>query len=85
VVHRRQQEERAASSASGQSRRLQDFVAVVTANRIAPLTAYARTNWPVHPEEFFAEAYSLWLNDRPYLQANAPALVTWFDSGGHRT
>lgn len=82
-VHRRQAEE-AAAQGTGRSRRLDGFVAVVNANNIPPLTAYAAQNWPGHPEEFFAEAHSLWLNDRAYLQTNAPALVTWFDGGGHR-
>ena len=54
------------------------------ANNIPPLTQYAADNWPRHPEEFYAEAYSLWLSDRTYLQTNAPTLVTFFDSGGHR-
>ncbi|MGH4012694.1 MAG: hypothetical protein ACRDSL_01885 [Pseudonocardiaceae bacterium] len=83
AVHQRQAEERAVSGAAGGSRRLENFVNVVNTNQIPPLTAYARRNWPANPDEFFAEAYSLWRNDRPYLQANAPALVTWFDSGGH--
>jgi peptidoglycan hydrolase-like protein with peptidoglycan-binding domain len=66
------------------SRRLQNFVTFVTGNRIDPLTDYARRNWPAHPEEFFAEAYGLWLNDPTYLQANAPQLFNWFEQGQHR-
>ncbi|MGY4644247.1 peptidoglycan-binding protein [Cellulomonas sp. URHB0016] len=84
TVHDRRADETAVSGAAGGSRRLADFVTVVNANRVPPLTEYARRNWPGHPEEFFAEAYALWQNDRQYLQTNAPSLVTWFDGGGHR-
>jgi len=66
------------------SKHLKDFVDMVNANKIPPLTDYAKKNWPSHPEEFFAEAYSLWLNDPDYLAANALPLKNWFDSGGHR-
>jgi peptidoglycan hydrolase-like protein with peptidoglycan-binding domain len=75
--------EQAVTGAQGRSARLDAFVAHVQANRIPPLTAYAASNWPNHPEEFFAEAYSLWRNDRQYLQTNAPTLVAWFDAGSH--
>jgi hypothetical protein len=68
----------------GRSRRLQNFVTFVTRNRIDPLTDYARRNWPNHPEEFFAEAYSLWLNDPTYLKSNAKDLFDWFEQGQHR-
>ncbi len=73
----------AAPGPGGQSRRLRDFVAVVIRNRIPRLTSYAEQNWPARPQEFFAEAFSLWRNDRAYLQTNAPALVAWFDAGNH--
>jgi hypothetical protein len=66
------------------SARLKAFVDFVTAKHIPPLTAYARDNWPAHPEEFFAEAYSLWLSDPDYLASQAPALKDWFDQGKHR-
>ncbi|NNH06960.1 peptidoglycan-binding protein [Cellulomonas fimi] len=84
TVHARRADEDVVTGGGGRSQRLDDFVAVVNANSIPPLTEYARRNWPGHPEEFFAEAYSFWRNDRQYLQTNAPALVTWFDGGGHR-
>lgn len=83
VVHDRQRDEAAMSGAPKQSKRLANFVAHVNKHKIPPLTEYARTNWPAHPEEFFAEAYSLWQNDRQYLQTNAPTLVAWFDAGEH--
>ena len=74
----------AVSDASGgASKRLERFVAVVKKNKIAPVTQYAKDNWPGHPEEFFAEAYSLWLTNPGYLGDNAPALKAWFDAGEH--
>lgn len=69
---------------AGRSRHLKDFVDFVTAKKIPPLTEYAKANWPSKPEEFFAEAYSLWLNDPDYLTANAHGLKDWFDAGEHR-
>jgi hypothetical protein len=68
---------------SKRSKRLKNFVDFVTKNKIPPLTEYARLNWPAHPDEFFAEAYTLWINDPQYLEANARALKGWFDAGEH--
>jgi len=65
------------------SKRLTNFVDVVNKNKIPPLTDYARTNWPGHPEEFYAEAYALWLANPAFLDANAHALKAWFDAGEH--
>ncbi len=72
------------TGSSGNTARVQAFVAFVTKERIPALTKYAKDNWPGHPEEFFAEAYSLWLNDPEYLTSQAPTLKTWFDAGNHR-
>ena len=69
---------------SGNTARVQAFVAFVKKEKIPPLTKYAKDNWPKHPEEFFAEAFSLWLNDPEYLKSQAPTLKTWFDTGKHR-
>ena len=66
------------------TKRLQAFVDFVTAEKIPPLTAYSRDNWPADPGEFFAEAYTLWLNDPEYLDSEAPKLKKWFDDGKHR-
>ena len=66
------------------SARMQAFVAFVTKESIPRLTKYAEDNWPGKPDEFFAEAYSLWLNDPEYLQSQAPKLKAWFDAGKHR-
>jgi len=78
-----QKQEKAVSGSPNQSKRLKNFVDFVNKNNIPPLTEYAKVNWPQKPGEFFAEAYSLWLNDRTYLTANAKPLVDWFDSGEH--
>ncbi|HEY8699135.1 MAG TPA: DUF4157 domain-containing protein [Rhizomicrobium sp.] len=66
------------------TKRLQNFIDFVNANGIVPFTDYAKKNWPFLPDEFYAEAYSLWLTDREYLKANAPLLLQWFDAGHHR-
>lgn len=79
------QAQQAVSNKSGkESKRLENFVALVNKHKIPPLTEYAKKNWPGHPEEFFAEAYSLWLNDPTYLEANAKPIKDWFDAGEHR-
>jgi hypothetical protein len=70
--------------AGGQTERVRKFVEFVTAKKIQPFTAYARENWPDKPEEFFAEAYSLFLSDPEYLKKNAAALHGWFASGSYK-
>jgi hypothetical protein len=75
------------------STRLKSFVDVVKKNEIGPLTPYARIFYekyekdPTHPEAYFreefAEAFRLWKMDRASLEEQAPALVEWFDKGGH--
>jgi hypothetical protein len=74
-----------------------NFVDFVKRCNIPRLTKYAEDEWNYAdpysedtarnkggPGEFFAEAYSLWLNDRTYLEVNAPQLLKWFDRGGYR-
>jgi hypothetical protein len=79
-----QSDEAAVTSQTGtMSRRLERFVAVVNRNGIAPITPYARKNWPGHPDEFFAEAYAMWLNDPKRLDSLAKPLKDWFDAGEH--
>ena len=63
------------------SRRLEAFLTVVNTNNIAPITPYAQQNWPAHPEEFFAEAYSMWRNNPTQLPQ---PLRDFFDNGGHQ-
>lgn len=82
-VAEKTKEENAVKGTGGQSKRLQNFVALVNKHKIPPLTDYAKSKWPGEPEEFFAEAYSLWLSDRSYLETNAQPIVDWFDQGNH--
>jgi hypothetical protein len=63
------------------SLRLERFVAVVNARRITPITPYARQNWPGHPEEFYAEAYTMWVNKPKQLESLAKPLKEFFDAG----
>ena len=80
----KKKEKDATQNSKGQSKHLTNFVDFVTKNNIQPITDYARDNWPGNPEEFYAEAFSLWLNDPTYLKTNAPKLFDWFDTGQHR-
>jgi hypothetical protein len=79
----------AAAGAAGNarmSRRLERFLAVAHANHIAPITPYAQLQWnatPRVPDDFFAEAYSMWLNDPKQLEAKASKLKEFFDNGEH--
>jgi hypothetical protein len=65
----------------GRSLRLQNFVDVVNANKITPFTKYAIDNWPYKPEEFYAEAYSLWLTDPTFVKLHYKPVFDFFDSG----
>jgi hypothetical protein len=71
------------SKSAGDSKRVLEFVEFVTLKKIPPLTQYAKDNWPSKPEEFFAEAYSLWRTDPEYLKANAMPLYDWFVEGNY--
>ena len=78
------------SGGASHSRRLQNFVEYVTAlrpddqTRVIGITAYARGEWrKKKPGETFAEAYALWLTDRPFLTGVAPEFVTYFSKGLH--
>jgi hypothetical protein len=64
----------------GRSLRLHKFVTVVNANNITPFTKYAQNNWPYKPQEFYAEAYSLWLTDPGFLEHNYKPVVDFFGS-----
>ena len=67
----------------GRSLRLDKFVAVVNAANITPFTDYARKNWPYKPEEFYAEAYSLWLNESKFVEDNYKPIFDFFESGSY--
>ena len=65
---------------AGQTQRLTKFVDLVTKNHIAPFTDYSRQG----NKEFYAEAYSLWLVDREFLQTNYRAVFLFFENGDYR-
>jgi hypothetical protein len=64
--------------------KIQEFVDLVNKEKITPDTKYAQDNWPFAPEEFFAEAYSLWRVKPDKLKADAKPLFDWFESGKYR-
>lgn len=65
----------------GRTLRLQKFKDLVDNNKITPFTQYARDNWPYNPEEFYAEAYSLWLSDPTFVQKSYQPIYDFFNSG----
>lgn len=69
----------------GRSVRLNRFVEYVTQRNINPgLTDYTGVNWAGHPQELFAESYSLWLLDPQFLSGFSNDLFTYFESGAYR-
>jgi hypothetical protein len=83
VTAKKTDQAKVSGATANTSKRLENFVALVKKNKIQPFTKYAKDNWPGNPEEFFAEAYSLWQTNPGYLNDNAPALKAWFDAGNH--
>jgi len=75
---------RTAARAPTRPLRLQKFVDLVTAKKIAPFTEYAKENWPFKPGEFYAEAYALWLADPEFLDHNYGDLYDFFQNGDYR-
>ncbi len=70
------------SLAKNRKKRVQNFVEFVDSKKIAPITDYAKDNWPQKPEEFYAEAYSFWVTKK--LAAKSAELDKWFTAGKHR-
>jgi hypothetical protein len=70
--------------ASQHTRRLQKFIDLVNANNIRRFTRYSAQNWQQNPEEFYAEAYSLWLADPAFMRTNYRVVYDFFQSGEHR-
>jgi hypothetical protein len=68
---------------SGRTLRLQKFVALVTRHNIRRFTRYSAQHWPQNPEEFYAEAYSLWLVDPAFLQTNYRVVYEFFQNGDY--
>jgi hypothetical protein len=66
------------------SLRLHNFMTLVVDKEIAPFTSYAQENWPYEPEEFYAEAYSLWLNDPTFVSTYYKDLYDFFQRGDYR-
>lgn len=75
--------ETAAQGTGSESKRLANFVDFVTKNKIEPCSYYARINWPAHPEEFYADAFSLFHTDPHFMQTNYKSLFDWFANGEH--
>jgi len=65
-----------------QTQRLVKFVNI--AKKITPFTKYSTENWPQKPEEFYAEAYSLWLVHPEFLQRNYLPIFDFFENGDYR-
>lgn len=63
---------------------LRAFVDLVVTGGIAPCTGYAHQSWHDKHGEFFAEAYSLFLNEPLFLAHISKDLHTWFDKGVYR-
>ncbi|OIQ65247.1 hypothetical protein GALL_531960 [mine drainage metagenome] len=70
--------------AGDQTKRVRKFIDFVTDKKIEPFTEYARQNWPDKPDEFFSEAYSLFLSDPEFLKKNSAPLYNWFKSGSYK-
>ena len=63
------------------SKRLTEFMKFVKAKKIAPVSDYAATHGD---EEFYADAYSMWLTDPKQLEQKSPDLKKYFEAGKHR-
>jgi hypothetical protein len=66
---------------SDRTRRLQKFIDLVNANNIRRFTQYSAQNWQQNPEEFYAEAYSLWLVDPAFVRTYYKVVYDFFQSG----
>lgn len=58
-----------------------DFDGLVKAKKIEPVTWYAASN---PKDEFFPEAFTLFLGDPEWLKINRPDLFRWFETLGAR-
>jgi hypothetical protein len=76
--------ERALAGAQRRTLRLQKFINLVTTNKIDRFTDYSAANWRLLPEEFYAEAYGLWLTDPEFLMNNYKVVYNFFQSGDYR-
>ncbi|HEU4386648.1 MAG TPA: hypothetical protein VFV34_02540, partial [Blastocatellia bacterium] len=69
---------------TGRTKRLQKFVDLVNAKNIRRFTNYSVINWQNNPEEFYAEAYSLWLVDPNFVRTYYRDVYDFFQGGHHR-
>jgi hypothetical protein len=76
--------ERVFARARKRTLRVQKFIDLVTTNKIQRFTKYSKENWLLKPEEFYAEAYSLWLVDPQFLETNYKVVYDFFQSGDYR-
>jgi hypothetical protein len=60
--------------------RLQKFITLVENNHIRPFTERAAKS----REEFYAEAYALWLDDPAFLRTNWKVVYDFFENGDYR-
>jgi len=67
-----------------QTQRLVKFVNLVNAKGIIPFTTDSAENWPQKPDEFYAEAYSLWLAHPEFLKRNYLPIFDFFESGDYQ-
>ncbi|MCF2525647.1 hypothetical protein [Yinghuangia soli] len=63
---------------------LRSFVDFAGKLGIQPFTLYAQNKWASNQGEFFAEAYTLFLNDPDILRWISPDLFQWFADGRYR-
>ncbi len=70
------------SLAKDRNKKVHEFAKFVEKHNIAPITTYAEDNWPLKPEEFYAEAYSFWVTGK--LKAKSTKLNKWFDDGNYK-
>jgi hypothetical protein len=71
-------------AASGAHLPVQRFVDFVAEKKIPPITKYAAKHWPSEPEEFYAEAYSLYRTNPDGLKEKSTELFNWFKGGNYK-
>lgn len=71
-------------ASSGEHLPVQRFVDFVTEKKIDPITKYAADHWPSEPEEFYAEAYSLYRTNPDALKEKSAELFNWFKGGNYK-
>lgn len=76
--HVRFEAAKAHSLADNRNARVQKLVKFVEAKGIPPISTYAFENWPHKPEEFYAEAYSMYLTRPNELKTRSKPLYDWF-------